>query len=259
MASDCPVCGEFIVDFRPAAVAPFFAHRTGYPFQPQSCHCVACDHVSFVPRPTPDEITRYYALGYGDSDYWNERLAFEPNLEALPALLQDLKGPHWAKRHEVYDAIFPMASQFTGRIVDFGGGDGSLTARVFPNADRTIVEIGQSEDPASILGRCDLLFAAHVLEHVTSPADTLRNLTAWLRMGAQVWIEVPLQYSGAKVEVAWREAPPGDPLVTMHEHIQHFSVKSLRRLLELNNLVERRMIFIEGSLVGVLAEFLKLR
>lgn len=77
-------------------------------------------------------------------------------------------------------------------------------------------------DPQRFTGeRFDTVVSLWVLEHVQSPVDFLKSLSAVLRDNGQVMVAVPN---------AQRQMALGDPGLFMHEHVSHFTKISLRNI-----------------------------
>lgn len=252
----CPICFAPATQWARADICQFFQVRCRIPEATEitSNYCADCEHVFFYPQPTEEQLARYYG-GYHDWFYHQERQAFEPSWAANHAAYDDRASPHWALRDQVYRTAFPSAANFTGNIVDFGGGDGSLARSIFPHATVTPMDMDFKGDADALLATCDLLFAAHVFEHLPQPTAILSGLVARLRRGAEVWVEVPEQYSGSMRET-WdgirRGENPGSPLLFMHEHIQHFSVRSLDVLLAKTGVALDERVRLPGSIIGAL-------
>jgi hypothetical protein len=66
---------------------------------------------------------------------------------------------------------------------------------------------------------------------------------------------VPQQYTGSISEL-WRNVDRGiaspDPLAWMHEHIQHYSQSSLRKLVERNGIEPDKQVLIPGQIMAIL-------
>jgi len=232
----CPICGADINHRLRASIALFFRVRCRIPQEqtPEAIYCEECEHISFFPYPTDEQLSRYYD-GYMDYFFLQERIAFEPNIASLKQTWTNQTSDHWIKRWSLWNEAFPERETFTGHIVDFGSGSSSLLYRIFPNAGKvTPYNIGDRLNLPEALSKCDMLCAMQVLEHIAEPAITLIGLTKHLKEGSMVWVEVPKDYDGELLE-RWTEIESSITtqcsLITMHEHIQHFSSKSLSALL----------------------------
>ncbi|MBI3192346.1 MAG: class I SAM-dependent methyltransferase, partial [Pedosphaera parvula] len=89
-------------------------------------------------------------------------------------------------------------------------------------------------------GSFDLVVMNHVLEHTTSPVETLNTLKELLRPGAALVIEVPnIEAPGSRLSHFFHEA-----------HHFCFSPQTMRRLAQKTGFAVRRVEALDGDLPG---------
>jgi len=256
--AECPICGEKGSRGTPAEVSLFFRVRCRIPKEQaiESRFCESCEHVFFSPPPTKEQLDRYYSGGYQNWFNMQERIAFEPGFSAHLEMLADPTSDHWKTRNSVYKEGLSEFKDFKGNVIDFGGDDGTLTQKIFPSTDNiSVVDAGFTGNLSDLLRQCDFFFAAHVFEHLPKPYETLKDVAKNMKANSYFWIEVPQQYNGS-LRDRWTEiekgVPSPDPLAHMHEHIHHFSERSIETLLKRANInIEKRVLF-PGSIMGLL-------
>ena len=229
----------------PATAAPFLVARTAFSGKVEAHLCEPCQHAFFAPEPTEAQLARLYA-GYRDAAYDRERIAVEPGYAATAAAFADPQSGYHRDRQAYYDFAIPELRGLEVRVVDFGGHDGRFARCAFPQAEIVVMDEAferDGGDAAAALAQADLIFATHVFEHIPSPLPVLRRLAEGMRPGAVVFIEVPKEYGAiaggtlaenfARLE---RRLASGErvehALLTLHEHLAHFSKTSLKRLAE---------------------------
>ena len=214
--------------------------------------CDACDHVFFTPLLTNDQMASLYA-GYRGALYNQMRLAVEPGYAPFIPAFADPDSAHDQARRAMYDQTFPADLKSRTHVIDFGGGDGRFSRYIFPNSKLIVVEEDFERNGGDLVGALsssDMFFCAHVAEHLPRPYDTFKPLIDGLVAGAAVWLEVPQEYPDTNVATFERlEAGSSEisALRIMHEHIAHFSPRSLSRLakrlgLEVLNVAHFNMI-----------------
>ncbi len=96
---------------------------------------------------------------------------------------------------------------------------------------------------------------AHTLEHIPEPLPVLRRLVEGLRPGAAAWLEVPL-YPGRLAELFRRLDPTAfhdEEIRILHEHVAHFSQRSLTNLAERSGLAVRQAFTSPANILGLQA------
>ena len=264
VSEHCPICTRRTDRSIPARMAPFIAARVGAGARDvRSYLCESCEHVFFSPLLTNAELELLYR-NYRGPEYNAQRILFEPEYAETISLREGTDADFTYKRKEYYDQFFGEIRSFKGKVADFGGGDGYFSRYALPDATITIVEEDferNGGDLNYLLSQSDFLMCQHVFEHMSTPSATLDLLQRPLRIGAICYIELPLQYRGKLSEafcdlekMALRgEDLPWDPLVTLHEHLNHFSKKSLSTMLRVSGFTPIEFHHSSSDIFGALA------
>jgi Methyltransferase domain len=228
--SPCLICGG-VTHATPAVIAAFLVQRCGLETDTtEICYCPLCDFAFFARRLTDGEAARLYT-GYRNDDYNRERLVAEPGYEPLIPIFADPLSAYYMDRMREYNdvmSVFPMVRPFS--VLDLGG-DGSIPKRLFPYATVSFDDLsaGTSQTAEKTY---DLIFASQVLEHVPDPVGFLRAAASRLSSDGYMFVDVPKEYEGSLSEGLLWQARYGGALITMHEHINHFSNRALRIALQ---------------------------
>jgi SAM-dependent methyltransferase len=163
--------------------------------------CARCAAATVSRIPTPQTLDAYYR------DYYSRTL--DPGA-ARHVTFDDV--PRFARR-----LVAQLAGRVAGpelRVLDFGGGDGSVAARTgefllergFRTVDVDVVDYNESVTPAgdrrisvrhcAALGQTanreyDFVLASAVVEHLPEPAELLSGLLARLRPGGVFYARTP--------------------------------------------------------------------
>lgn len=180
--------------------------------------CLNCGFVSYVPRPTADEIdAKYRFLTSNETN--NERVDATSERERRRATRL------WAKCRR-------RIPSRQCRVLDFGGGDGRLMQPFIeagheccvidytPDTIAGAKRLGATLDEVSADERFDVIVCSHVIEHVAEPLELLTALRQRLSESGLIYVEVPMEI--------WRRAPLHEEPVT---HVNFFTVESVRVLL----------------------------
>ncbi len=212
-----------------------------------------------TPFLTAKELERLYSE-YRGAEYTAQRIALEPDYAGHAVSFADRGSPHHQIRREFYDAFRSEMNDQRGLVVDDSEGDGYFARYAFPHADVVTLLRAPSTpgvDLERLLPAADTLMCAYALQTDPRPFARLSSRVSLMKPGATVWIEVPTQYQGslkATFEVLEARAARGtrnyEPLQIFHENQAHFSVRSLRRLMQAAGLVISEIIRSNG-MVGV--------
>lgn len=269
----CISCGADATARYAAIVAPFIAARVpGLAGRRISLvWCRACDLAFFDPRLGPEELDALYR-GYRGPEYQRERNAYEP---AYTRQLNELIGngerevsARQANMRAFLSRHLDLAS--IRSVLDHGGDRGQFILDELSSARRVVFEVSGVAPRAGIVARTrwedvaseryDLILCNHVLEHVSAPADVVRDLRAVTHDGSWLYFEVPaespftfdhLPRAKATLKRALLRSPWiadrvfglfGRP--TLHEHVNLYSIESLTHLLDQNGIevVEARAV-----------------
>jgi len=182
---DCPACGSHALhDFD---VLPLRAGRTGF-----VCGCDECGLVFSNPQPTAAELEEFYSV----SGSWAVDRQHLDNHDDHAQL-----GRSWTRLFEAMrDRVDVAAPPPGASVLDFGCGEGTMldalqscgwqTSGIETASDRAFARHRRLEvipDAPTF----DLVLALHVLEHVPSPLQLLRQLAAACRIGGHILVAVP--------------------------------------------------------------------
>jgi hypothetical protein len=256
----CPVCDNTVQRSTQSVVAPFLEVRCGLDpnASRRSYFCDRCDHVFMTPMLTSDQLAKLYT-GYRGEAYNVQRVAVEPSYAPLIPEFDNITSGYFQARAANYDQLLAEYKSLSGNVVDFGGADGYWSKYCFPNGNCVVADESFERDGGNLqklLAECDMLFCAHVFEHIPQPAAQLNQLTRYLKPGALVWIELPVQYPGALRDayaVVESRVAAGDPahdsaLVVLHEHVAHFSKRSAKMLATRGGLAVEEVVVFPGGL-----------
>ena len=223
---------------RPAKIAPFLSHYCGLgTLDTTTRYCPECDLVFFERRLTGEEATRLYT-NYRGEEYTRTRLEIEPWYEKYVTFFDDpLSTDYYIIRVSDYIELVNVYPEIgkVKKVLDFGG-DGSVPTRSFPWS--TVIVDDLSAGNADQQGeKFDMIFASNVFEHLSDPVSDLRKLTGRLQPDGFIFIDVPAPAQANLSEgLLWQERYGGE-LYEMHEHITHFSRRSLVKLVEAAGLI----------------------
>jgi|GEM_PF-6322583 hypothetical protein len=234
MSTDCLICGGSTFG-RPASIAAFVVVSCGLESdRTEIRHCPSCEFAFFSRRLTDAEAARLYS-GYRGVEYNARRLSVEPSYAPLIPIFDDPLSDYYVERIREYTDVMDIYPEIEpATVLDFGG-DGSVPARVFPAATVTFDDLSAGTGGPAAAAH-DLVFASQVFEHVSAPLNLLRGLAGRLAPEGVLFIDLPKEYNGSLAEGLLLQERHGGALYTMHEHINHFSRRSLRRMVEASGL-----------------------
>ena len=191
--SDCPIpcnlCGSRDVDVLATT------DRDGHPLRTTICR--HCGLVWSNPRPSEDEVRRYYAREY--------RLDYKG--QSTPSLRHIARSGRGAMSR--YRVLSPFLKE-GDRVLDVGAGGGEVVyalqrlgfdakglepdEQYAQHARETLgvpVQTGFVQDASFPPGSFDVITMYHALEHVEDPLAILARLRSWMVEGGVLLIEVP--------------------------------------------------------------------
>lgn len=222
-AAACPVCAGH--DLRRV-----FEVQTWSAYSIEKCR--GCGFVFAAPRPSPDELDRFYTSTYFAKDhdknlgYANYRGVAEENARRMWHEFQDILGGRKVAPHRVLDVGCATGGFLAEAKAD--GWDG-----VGVEFSEFAIEVAQKEFGLQVLkgdvfhhdlaeGSFGLVTMWHVLEHVLDPLATLAQAKKLLAPGGLLFIELPNWSSvGRRARgVRWSQLKPP-------EHINFFTPATL--------------------------------
>jgi SAM-dependent methyltransferase len=189
-ASGCPACGSARIELLDAFKIARDAQRRRVAFL-TGCH--DCGLLFANPLPTPEQLQQHYAVNGAWAATRKTRGMGPPK----PAAARD-------PRDVLLEALAPYAPICSppraAKVLDFGCGDGKFLDRlqrsgwetygIEPSTTAAFARHHRLDVPPQD-ATFDLVILHHVLEHVTTPLDILRQLAATLREGGVMFIGVP--------------------------------------------------------------------
>jgi hypothetical protein len=239
-------------------VSPFLARRIWDrpAFRARLHSCRKCKFGYFEPRLSDAENARLYDA-YRGTQYQQTRESCEPWY--TPSFNANLESAELMnKRRSHVKALFAkhFRDGLPRKVLDFGGNRGELVASLIPGARAFVYDVSGIEPlpgvvPLATLSdcfaeQCDLVVCSNVLEHVSSPRQTLDQI-AQAAGAALIFIEVPIEspfepitilkrvvqqlwLTFTRPRVAFALLRPGF-VFQMHEHINCFSSLAVGELL----------------------------
>lgn len=147
------------------------------------------------------------------------------------------------------------------RILDVGCGKESVAQLVFQADDKKITRLDAFEEnkpdvlhditkplPEELKGSYDIVYASHVLEHIDreSVHITIKNLVDALAPMGELWITVPSLEWAARELLANHDGVHVQLMIFggQNNHLDYhrcgFTLRSLRKMMELNDLIVRK-------------------
>lgn len=218
----CPICSSREFD----ELAKVDRYRMGI----TTSGCRGCGLVMTNPRPgiaAMDDFYRFHYRNYYES-------VDVPSQEYIRKIHKDVRASYTVDYLEQAGVL-----RETGRVLDFGCGEGSLLREMsarWPGLETEAVEPGETfrefarefaackiypgldELRASSEGNFDLITVNHVLEHIMQPNELLLELGQLLSDNGRIFIDVPAIEGYRSVE-------------SLHiGHMYHFSENALKKL-----------------------------
>jgi SAM-dependent methyltransferase len=212
--------------------------------------CDTCRFVFDSPRPTIDELIAFYSRPTQYDDW----------IEA-----NEVRDHLWCTR---LAKLLPQASK--GSLLDIGAGIGQFLHHARSHFDPVAgtevsssavkaaienygLEIMHGQVESLVIDQCfDNITMFHVLEHVPNPSDTIAQCVELLNPGGTLFIAVPNELDTARQHVKrglarlgvkryFRRGKMQLPRIVLDGsideiHLSHFTVSTLRRLLERHGL-----------------------
>lgn len=258
----CPVCGSSSLKKSKAAIHPFLAERIwdGKVEETTLSECKNCSFVFFNARLS-DKETRALYQDYRNQKYQEQRNKYEwwYTKEANESIGKN--------KYEIINRKVNLGKIIEKNIdfkeirsvMDFGGDMGQFIPDLLSGTDRCVYEISDVQalkgikkmtQIKNLKKKFDFVMCCHVIEHVSFPKETVQQIKQLLSNKGYAYFECPnmppliialkrmrvtciaagfMCYAGELVE----EIKSGEKF-QMHEHINFFSEKSLRTLLEKN-------------------------
>jgi SAM-dependent methyltransferase len=252
VAQECICCASKMLNRTSAIIMPFIAKRIwGYDsveitpawglrdIKPgfayslcNSMHCGNCGALFLDIRFTDHELARLYE-GYRDDSYTALRELYEPGYVEKNKFFSG-RAPYIK---DIEEFLLQRIS-VPNKILDWGGDTGINTpllgiakeVHVFDISGMHTIEGARAVSRDEIKENCyDLIICSQVLEHIPYPQKLLRDIVSAMSDSTILYLEVPY-------EEVMREFVGSPDLAQRkrhwHEHINFFSLESIRKLVE---------------------------
>ncbi|MDP2013620.1 MAG: methyltransferase domain-containing protein, partial [Actinomycetota bacterium] len=199
-----------------------------------------CQDCTFVgPRRAyrAEELLPLYE-DYRSATYNADRSAYEPNYSVIQDLVGKSAGEVQSRLDNIASLLADVLDPTSVRtVIDWGGGDGRFVPLALRKSRVLIVEVSDEPlvDPSFVRlamapdgTKAEYIQVCHLLEHVSSPRALLAQVLRHASDEAIIYLEVPLDRSTEEI-VRFQEQD-GSVRHGIHEHLNLFSIESLRRL-----------------------------
>lgn len=241
--NSCVICGSSDLIRRPTTVATFIAKyvldKTQI-IECEFCVCKKCTMGFFNLRYDDDEVMRLYSAYRGD-EYVRVRSQYErwytPRLNA-----QIGDGPVEVKnRKKHFEQLLKKYSlaNNVAKLLDYGGDRGQFIPDILRHSKKYVFDLSNKRMESGIRkiadpmleAPYDLVMCCHVLEHVSSPDEILREILSLVDDQGIIYLEMPLGTESYEQLVQDRLKVRLFKCPRMHEHINFFTINSLQALL----------------------------
>jgi hypothetical protein len=208
MPNQCLACGSNVTKIANAVVAPWITEISGQkdPQFTTLLNCENCEFSFFEKRFSDNEMSAMYS-GYRSDNYFAVRNSWEPWYRRTVNDAYSDESDHVDERVAFMTNILVSAGLTKAEtVVDFGGDEGQF----FPEIDiqkRLVIDVSNkplrknvSRIPSlkHVVGKIDLIVAAHIAEHVNVPIEFFDDLISFLNSGSYLYVEVPTDLPSIK-------------------------------------------------------------
>jgi SAM-dependent methyltransferase len=196
-------------------------------------------------RFSEEEMHLIYS-DYRTESYITSREIFEPGYREINDHLGKSPEGIAARNQTLLNFFKPhINTQTVRRVLDFGGDQGQFIPTEF-QSEKYVYEISDvavlegitkisSKSSLHTSGEFDLIICSNVLEHLPYPSEALREMRAVATKDAFFFFDVPYDM-------------PGQHPTFFHEHINYFSINSMRALLKTNGFLVIKQAQIDKSI-----------
>ncbi|WP_218940102.1 class I SAM-dependent methyltransferase [Denitrobaculum tricleocarpae] len=211
--------------------------------------------LELVKPPNEDELTKYYADKYYQSEQGNYRNRYSPEEHAVINLRIKLRATQ---------ADHLRGTNDPGRLLDVGCGEGFVLSAYEANGwdvegiDHSIEGVrGMNPDQLKnvrqgnlfrLLEDCvaagsayDIVWLGNVLEHVRNPVDLMRSIRAIVKPSGLLVATVPNDGTPYHEELFDSGAIPDRFWIAIPDHLSYFTRESLARTAEATGWMVRKM------------------
>jgi hypothetical protein len=264
---ECIICGSKEFEHYRAMVAPFLAERIWKKksLTVQLIRCKKCGVYFFNPR-LEDYETEILYKNYRDDQYQQQRYKHE---QWYTKEMNELIGKNnielMNRKNNLYNILSKNIDISSIKsVLDFGGDKGQFIIDELSSANRYVYDVSGIEPNKGItkltsLSECnkykyDLIMCCHVLEHVSYPNEILQDIKSLSDKNTIVYIEVPFESPfitgkfkrwGSSLKILIKNPFKliktvlsliniNMPRAWMHEHVNFFTIDSMRELMQIN-------------------------
>lgn len=201
--------------------------RSGVVWPCKTIVCPVCEMVFCNFRFTKEEESRYYQ-DYMDDNYITHRIEFDGRAWCANQNYYTTDEYKTLRQNKIASGISAVTDiNAIHSVIDYGGNTGELIPNELSHAQRYVLEIQErtlSVGTKQLVDHqlVDLVICAHTLEHVSDPNELIKDIVRYIKPNGYLYIEVPNELNG-NGQIGW-----------FHEHINLFTPKSIRHLLESN-------------------------
>lgn len=242
MKNRCVICDNDDITRINAFFVPFLRERM---FDNQNIesgfiHCNNCGCYYAEHRPTDEQMSKLYT-NYRSEEYQKQRQKSEPYytpefnyaLGNLEEMIQIRKN-HLSKLLSCFTDVSKIKN-----VLDYGGDNGQFIPESLNNANKYVYEISGVTPIKGVMSinskdeltkqPWDLIMCCHVLEHVSSPMEIIKEISLIMPKGGYLYIEIPYE----EYIEGFSNANPAP----IHEHINLFRLKTFEKMFDNNEFI----------------------
>jgi len=223
-ATSCPVCGETSASLMQVVncLTSVTYHPALAPVRRWLC-CDTCGHGYVSPRPTSAALEQVYSMTPPETLLGVDYYPMSRYSDIVHRFWEIMPGGELLDigAAQCYMASVAMDYGYTATAMD-------LLPRYKEFADRVGCEFILGDVTTYDFGdrQFDIVTAGDVIEHVLDPVSVIQRMAKLLRPTGLLWLSTPNH------EGAWtRTIRDKDPMWTESQHVQFFSLRSLKRLM----------------------------
>jgi hypothetical protein len=197
--------------------------------------CLNCSFLQTKFPFTEEGIARLYS-DYRSDSYNKERSSYEPSYGAVVDHIGQYCEGGLDRVGALTKWLENKLSLNGASMLDYGGANGQFLPSF--TGEKYVFEISDIKpyqgvtriSDSSLLNAYSYIQLAHVLEHVTEPLQMVKSVAAYLANNGCLLIEVPQDHSTDFLKRL--QTRGADRYITVHEHINNYSVLSVQKLVE---------------------------
>lgn len=200
----CLICGSENTSSLKTKISGFMAERAldGHNRSIELIHCKSCGFAYYDLRLNLEQMNKFYS-GYRNDEYQKQRQKHDCwyTKEINDAMCRN--DCELINRNANSTRIFTknLDIKKIKSVLDFGGDKGQYIPEIFNNAEKFVYEISgvKTVDRVTLINNTedlktksfDLIMCNHVIEHVSDPHQTLKELKRISHKGSYLYFELP--------------------------------------------------------------------